>query len=943
MSFGFGFGFPRRAAAGGAAPSLNFDFTSLTSLPSRITFSRTSNATLTDSNGRVAYAPHNLLTNSEDFEASAWTKVNATVTANSSVAPDGTTTADKLIANTTLDQHRCDQTPTSTAAPQTFSVYVKAAEYGFVGLRLNLVGAIFNLSTGAVSGVSASITAQSVSVGNGWYRCSITKEVGVANDICRINISDGSAIAPNFAGNGTDGVFIWGAQLNVANAPVNLLTFSEQFDNAVWQKLAAGTAVAPVVTANYATAPDGTLTADRIVFDRGTGTTGSDISYINQSITSVPSDCTGSIWLRTTDGSTKSISFRVGNTFNYTANVTGTWTRFTLTGTAPITRVDLLAYGNASVQVTDLLVWGAQLNTGSTALPYVATTSSIYLPPSYNSTTPKNLLGFTQEFDNAAWTKSNSFVQTNLLTWSEQFDNAVWIKANTTITVNTSTAPDGATTADTLTASAGTTVKLIAATATTPASTASTFSVYAKAGTNGYIQLYNNGDVQAFANFDLLLGSVGTTGTKTTASITSMGNGWYRCAATFNSSTAFGTAFRIYMVASSTAIYGDTLSAAGTETVLLWGAQLVQGSVPGDYQVTTSAAAAVQYSDPNGTRTADKVVATATSGYHAVRQTFTYTTGTRYTLSVYARAAEYSNLYISDLSSATMACAFDLQAGTAGTPRPAPPFTSVVASIQNVGGGWYRCSLTGTSDRSATTTPTFVGYPAGATLDDNGASYTGDGTSGIYIWGAQLSNSASVDPYVYNPQAAPTSTAYYGPRFDYNPTTLAANGLLIEQQSTNLLLWSEDFSNAVWVNNGGTVTSNALVAPDGTTTADYLVRSAASGDGRYQAISAGTSGVLTASIYIKKDTAVNSAIWIYDATAVASRAFATITWSGSTPTLTATDGTAGIPVDAGNGWWRISITSTALVGANTNRFYLLPAYTASSNGQQTAFWGAQLE
>ena len=188
-------------------------------------------------------------------------------------------------------------------------------------------------------------------------------------------------------------------------------------------------------------------------------------------------------------------------------------------------------------------------------------------------------------------------------------------------------------------------------------------------------------------------------------------------------------------------------------------------------------------------------------------------------------------------------------------------------------------------------------------------------------------------------QSATTNT----PRFDYDPVTLAAKGLLIEEQRTNLLTYSEQFDNAAWVNNGGTVTANALVAPDGSTTADYLVRSTSSVDGRYQVITAGTSGVVTASAYIKKDTSPQSLIWLYDATAVAERIFATVTWSGSTPVVTATTGTAATPQDAGNGWWRIAITSTALTGANTNRLYLLPAYTAASNGQQTAFWGAQLE
>lgn len=188
-------------------------------------------------------------------------------------------------------------------------------------------------------------------------------------------------------------------------------------------------------------------------------------------------------------------------------------------------------------------------------------------------------------------------------------------------------------------------------------------------------------------------------------------------------------------------------------------------------------------------------------------------------------------------------------------------------------------------------------------------------------------------------QSATTNT----PRFDYDPITLAAKGLLIEEQRTNLLTYSEQFDNAAWVNNGGTVTANALVAPDGTTTADYLVRSTASADGRYQVIAAGTSGIVIVSVYIKKDTSPQSLLWLYDATAVADRILATVTWSGATPVITATTGTAATPQDAGNGWWRIAIASTALTGANTNRFYLLPAYTAASNGQQLAVWGAQLE
>lgn len=61
------------------------------------------------------------------------------------------------------------------------------------------------------------------------------------------------------------------------------------------------------------------------------------------------------------------------------------------------------------------------------------------------------------------------------------------------------------------------------------------------------------------------------------------------------------------------------------------------------------------------------------------------------------------------------------------------------------------------------------------------------------------------------------------PRFDHDPATLAAKGILIEESRTNLLRYSEQIDNAAWAKNAGTtVTANAATAPDGTTTADYV-------------------------------------------------------------------------------------------------------------------------
>lgn len=221
-------------------PKLALDFTTAV-LDPRITFARTTGAsnpaTYVNSSGLVTAATNdqprfdfnpvtlvcrgllieeqrtNRMLRSEEFNETAWVKVNATVTANIVTAPDGALTADKLVETIDNAQHRLDQTPTSSAGAQTFSVYAKAAERTFVFLRIGLSGACFSLSTGAVTEISAGFTATATAVGNGWYRCVISTDSAAANAICRINVQTQSAPAQGYTGDGTSGIYIWGAQL----------------------------------------------------------------------------------------------------------------------------------------------------------------------------------------------------------------------------------------------------------------------------------------------------------------------------------------------------------------------------------------------------------------------------------------------------------------------------------------------------------------------------------------------------------------------------------------------------------------------------------------------------------------------------------------------------------------------------------------------------------
>jgi hypothetical protein len=109
----------------------------------------------------------------------------------------------------------------------------------------------------------------------------------------------------------------------------------------------------------------------------------------------------------------------------------------------------------------------------------------------------------------------------------------------------------------------------------------------------------------------------------------------------------------------------------------------------------------------------------------------------------------------------------------------------------------------------------------------------------------------------FNSSGVLTLAAIDVPRLDYDPSTLAAKGLLIEPAATNLALQSGDLANAAWstfANGSGSVgrTANSGVAPDGTTTAAKIDLNRANAPDYAEIFQAITlSGVNTASLYFK--------------------------------------------------------------------------------------------
>jgi hypothetical protein len=164
----------------------------------------------------------NLLTYSEQFDNAAWVKISTTITANATTAPDGTSTADSAMEGVTVAAHTSAQLFTALAATTyTFSVYIKAngRNYAHVWFGAINSGATVDLSAGTIAIITGFNNPDSVSVqsvGDGWYRASVTYTNPTLNAgaTATVYISNtGDFALRSYAGDITKGIYIWGASL----------------------------------------------------------------------------------------------------------------------------------------------------------------------------------------------------------------------------------------------------------------------------------------------------------------------------------------------------------------------------------------------------------------------------------------------------------------------------------------------------------------------------------------------------------------------------------------------------------------------------------------------------------------------------------------------------------------------------------------------------------
>jgi hypothetical protein len=248
MSFGFGFGFPRRV---GAALRAALDFNFLSGLlDPRITFTRASTGTYVNSSGvlssaaidtpRFDYDPvtlaakgllieeqrTNLALNSGDVLSGG---TGGVVVANQITAPDGSL-ADFFQEDTSNGEHYAGDRALSVTAGTTYtwSFYAKlglTGEARRVCVRTGLQGAgnvIFDLETGGSTVIAPVVSSGISSAGNGWFRCWIVyTPTGTGVAVFRQQLAQGANTS--YTGNGTSGLFFWGAQLEVGAFPTSYI------------------------------------------------------------------------------------------------------------------------------------------------------------------------------------------------------------------------------------------------------------------------------------------------------------------------------------------------------------------------------------------------------------------------------------------------------------------------------------------------------------------------------------------------------------------------------------------------------------------------------------------------------------------------------------------------------------------------------------------------
>jgi hypothetical protein len=323
---------------------------------------------------------------------------------------------------------------------------------------------------------------------------------------------------------------------------------------------------------------------------------------------------------------------------------------------------------------------------------------------------------------------------------------------------------------------------------------------------------------------------------------------------------------------------------------------------------------------PDGTQTAAKYVGSGTAQDSYYNDTFTGP----FTYSLFVK---YINAPFIRLRNGNTSTWFDLTTVSVATKNHDS------AAIKDVGDGWFRISVTVNSSSSFIRAYFYPHSTDNTTVEQDGGSF--------YLWGPQLEEGTTASDFVANTTGSPKfiTGATYGPRVPM---------ILVEPSATNLVEYSEDFSNSYWPKAGVTVLASSEVDPSGGTNAYELIESATTSNHLLNLtyITGVTSLPHTYSVYAK----ANTRSWIRIQGQLPTNSWANFNLS------TGEFGSSGLNQDSfsfesvGDGWYRVSVTNTPSSQNSGIQIFVLdsdlggpsPSYTGDGTSG-LYLWGAQVE